>query len=83
MGKMAEGLSKLEAVRRALEQLGEATPQEIAAWVERHHGLKLRPQVVPILRASLREQEHLAKMRRLAREAVEQARARESGERGA
>src|SRR5947209_6521567 len=78
---MTEELSKPEAVQLAVEQLGDAPP-EVAAFIEVSYGLKVQPAMVPVLRASLREQEHLARMRRVAREVVEQARAQGQAERG-
>jgi hypothetical protein len=47
---MAEEMSKLEAVRLALEQLGDASPQELAAFIEERYGVKVQPAVVPVVR---------------------------------
>jgi hypothetical protein len=58
---MAEGLSKLEAVRLALAELGEATAVEVSAFVRRRFGLKVPAAFVPVVRASLLEKEALAR----------------------
>jgi hypothetical protein len=72
---MAEGMSKLEAVRLARQELGEAAPAELADFIGRRFGLVLLPAVVSILLASLRERELLGVTRQKAQEMVEQARA--------
>jgi len=70
------GTGPLEAVRRAREQLGEAaSPEEIAAFVERAFGLAVRPAIVRVLLASLREIEVVERSRARALELAEQARA--------
>jgi hypothetical protein len=74
---MPEAVSKQEAVRQAVAELGEAPPQEIAAFVQAKFALQVQAQFVPVLLASLRGQEQLERSRQAARQALAQARAEE------
>lgn len=65
-------MSPLEAVRRALAELGDAPDQEVAAFVGCRFGVRLAPQFVPVARASLRGLEQLDAARRAAREVLAQ-----------
>jgi hypothetical protein len=56
---VTQEVSKLEAVRRAVREVGEASPQDIAAFVEARFGVKILPRFVPVALASLRELEDL------------------------
>ena len=64
------GLSKVEMVRRALEELGEASSEKVSAFIERRHGVRIDARFIPIVRASILELEMLEKARQAAREAV-------------
>jgi hypothetical protein len=64
------GLSKVELVRRALAELGEASPQEVAAFLERRHGVRIDARFIPFVRASVLEQEMLERARQAARAAA-------------
>jgi hypothetical protein len=70
--------TKLEAVRRAKEQRGDAPAAEIAAFVEAAFGLTIPPAIVTVLLASLREREALEASKRKALELIEQAKAAEA-----
>jgi hypothetical protein len=61
------GLCKVEMVRRALSELGDAAPQELAALIERQHGVRIDPRFIPVVRASLLELEMLEKARQAGR----------------
>jgi hypothetical protein len=74
---MAEQPSKLEVVRRAKEELGAADAETIAAHVEARFGMKIKPAIVRVLLASLRERETLEQNRRKARVELERLRAEE------
>lgn len=65
--------TKLEAVRLAREQLGDAPSPQLAAFVESTFGLTIQPTIVTVLLASLREREHLELSRRKAQEEMERA----------
>src|SRR5262249_6243188 len=67
-GHMAEP-DKLEAVRLALEKLGEVPAEAISRYVERAFGLTIPVSTVSVLRATLREREQLERARRAAKEA--------------
>jgi hypothetical protein len=73
------GLSKVELVRRALAELGEASPQEVAAFIERRNGVRIDPRFIPFVRASVLELEMLEKARRAARAAAADAGTRPGG----
>lgn len=64
-------MTKIEMVRQALLHLGEAPPVEISAFIERWHGVRIEPRFIPIVRASLRDLEVLAKSRQESRKRLE------------
>jgi hypothetical protein len=76
---MSQEPSKLEAVRLAREHLGEAPAQELAHFVEVKYGLKLKPAIVTVLLASLREREQLQASKQRAQELLARARAEQAG----
>ena len=65
-------MSQVEAVRRALAELGDVSAEELAAYIRTKYGVTVRPQFVPILKATLRDQEILAGWRRKSQEAAAQ-----------
>jgi hypothetical protein len=68
-------MSKLEAVKLAQQQLKTGTSEEIAAFISANFGVKIKPAIVTVLLASLREREQLELSRRNALEAIEKAKA--------
>jgi len=66
-------LSKVEMVRQALLELGEASSQELTAFIEQRHGVRIETRIIPILRASVRGQEVLERARQAARAAIQTA----------
>ncbi len=56
-------MTKIEMVREALLQLGEVSGEKISAYIARRHGVSIEPRFMPIVRASLRELEMLARFR--------------------
>jgi hypothetical protein len=67
------GLSKVEMVRQALMELGEASSQELAAFIEQRHGVLIEVRFLPLLRASVRGQEVLERARQTARATTQTA----------
>ena len=65
-------MSQVEAVRRALAELGDVSAEELAAYIRTKYGVTVRPQFVPVLKAMLRDQEILAEWRRKSQEAAAQ-----------
>jgi hypothetical protein len=68
-------MSKLEAVKLAQQQLGTGTSEEIAALVSANFGMEIKPAIVTVLLASLREREQLEQSRQKALEAIEKVKA--------
>lgn len=64
-------MSQAEALRRALAELGEVPAEELAAHMAAAYGVRVRPQFVPVLKATLRDKEILARWRRKAEEAAQ------------
>ena len=64
-------LSKVELVRRALTELGEASSQEVAAFIQQRHGIRMDARFIPVVRASILELEMLEKTRQAARAAAQ------------
>jgi hypothetical protein len=69
---MQAGISHKEAVRLAREKLGEATAQELAAYIEQTFGLSIKPPIVLVLLGSLQERETLDRSGRAAYEMIQQ-----------
>jgi hypothetical protein len=64
-------MNQAEAVRLAMLELGDASAEELAALMQNHYGVKVRPQIIPILKAMLKDKEHLAEWRRKSQEAAQ------------
>jgi hypothetical protein len=54
-------MGPVEAVKRALEELGEATDAELAAFVRERFGVRVLPPFLPVIRATLRGKRLLAR----------------------
>ena len=57
-------MEKVEAVRLALAELGDVSGEQVAAFVQERHGLKVAPGIVSVIKAMFREKELLASFRR-------------------
>jgi hypothetical protein len=60
----------VEAVRRALAELGEVSNEELAAHVQDAFGVTIRPNFIPVLKAAVRDKENLEAWKRRAWEAA-------------
>lgn len=67
------GASKLDLLRQALAEIGEASAQELAAHLEQRHGVRIEARYIPFLRASLLETEVVATVHQTARALAELA----------
>jgi hypothetical protein len=65
------GMTKLEMMRQAVKELGEATAADLAVFIEQKYGVKIDPKVIPILRASVRDKEMLESFHEKRRVAAE------------
>jgi hypothetical protein len=65
--------NKVEMVRQAMLELGEASSHELAAFIEQRHGVRIETRIMPILKASVRGQEVLERARQAARAATQTA----------
>jgi hypothetical protein len=72
-------LSKIDLVRQALWELGEASAQELVAFIQHRHGVRIEARFIPVLRASLLGQQMLERARQTAR-ATTQAAAKPGGD---
>jgi hypothetical protein len=66
-------MNQAEALRLAMMELGDVSAEELAAFVRRAYGVTVRPQFVPVLKATLKDKENLAEWRRKSQAAVAQA----------
>ncbi len=57
-------MNQAEALRLAMTELGEASSEELAAHIGTKYGVTVRPQFVPVLKATLKDKELLAEWRR-------------------
>jgi hypothetical protein len=53
-------MDRVEAVRVALGELGEATSEEVAAFVLARYGVKVDARIVPVIREMVRQEERRA-----------------------
>ena len=53
-------MERLEVVRVALAELGEATSEEVAAFVLARFGVKVDARIVPVIRETIRQEERRA-----------------------
>ena len=60
-------MDKLELVQTALRELGDVSAQELSAFIEKKHGVKIEPKFIPIFRASIQSKLRLEAARRAAR----------------
>jgi hypothetical protein len=57
-------MDQVDAVRRALREVGDVSHQEVAEIIKEKYGVVIRPQVVPILKATIKDEEMLAEWHR-------------------
>jgi hypothetical protein len=74
------GMSVLEAVRRAQESVGNAPPQDLAAWIAANLGMAVKPVIVAVMLGSLLEKAQLERGRQRALELVEKLKAEQAAE---
>lgn len=53
-------MTQVEAVRRALAELGDVSAEGLASFIRANYGVTVRPQIVPVLKAMLKDEELLA-----------------------
>jgi hypothetical protein len=64
-------MSQVEALRLAMLELGDAPAEELAAYMGARYGVRVWPQFIPVLKATLKDKEMLAERRRQAQEATQ------------
>jgi hypothetical protein len=57
-------MNQAEALRLAMMEIGDASAEELAAFVQKNYGVAVRPQFAPVLKATLKDKEILAEWRR-------------------
>jgi len=60
-------MDKLELVQAALRELGDVSAQELSAFIEKKHGVKIDPKYIPVFTASIQNKLRLEAARRAAR----------------
>jgi hypothetical protein len=65
-------MDKLEIVQIALRELGDVSAQELSAFIEKKHGVRIEPKFIPVYKASIRDKIRLEAARQEARAAAEQ-----------
>lgn len=56
-------IDKTEAIRRALEELGDAPPEQLAAFARSRYGVAVQVNIIPVIKATLRDRELLTRAR--------------------
>jgi hypothetical protein len=69
-----KAVTMVDAVRRALKELGDVSNEELAAHLHHAYGVVVTPNFVPVLRAMVKDKENLEARRRRAQEQAEPAR---------
>jgi hypothetical protein len=75
---LAKGWSKvdkLELVQMALREIGDASAQELASFIEKKHGVRMEPKFIPLYKACIRDKWRLEAARQAARGTDEQGKA--------
>ncbi len=62
MGQAA--VTKEEAVRLALAEVGDVSAEDLSVFIQRRFGLRIEPKFVPVFKASIRAREQLEAARR-------------------
>lgn len=66
-------MDKVELVRLALQELGDASAQELSTFIEKKHSVTIEPRFIPMFKASIRAKDRLEVDRQAARAVVEQS----------
>ena len=66
-------MNQVEAVRCALREVGEVSHQQLADFIREKYGVVVKPQIVPILKATIKDEEILAEWGRKSQAAQAQA----------
>ncbi len=56
--------ARIHAVRVALQELGDATPEMVSAFVAQRFSLEIAPSIVPLIRAIIEDRDRLDAARR-------------------
>jgi hypothetical protein len=57
-------MNQIEAVRLAMLEVGNVSSEELVEYIAKRFGVTVKPQYVPILKATLKDKENLAEWRR-------------------
>src|SRR5262249_42601788 len=76
--QMPPAISVQEAVQLAKDALGNASTEEMAAWIATNLGLPVKPVIVTVMLGSFLEKEHLEQARLKAMELLEKAKPEEA-----
>ncbi len=50
-------MDRMEIVRQALVQLGDAPSHDLSSFIEQTYGVKIEPKYIPLFKATLQNQE--------------------------
>ena len=56
-------IDKLEIVRMALRELGEANAQDLSAFIDERFNVKIEPKYIPLFKASIRDKDRMHALR--------------------
>jgi hypothetical protein len=73
-------VEKLELVQIALREIGDVSAQELSAFIEQKHGVKIAPKFIPLYKASIRDKSRLEAAREAARVSLASIAAEQGGE---
>ena len=60
-------MDRMEIVRQALVELGDAPSQDLSSFIEQKYGVRIEPKFVPLFKATIRDMEKLTCLRQAAK----------------
>jgi hypothetical protein len=63
-------MDRMHAFRLAVAEIGEASAEQLASYIEKKFGVRIEPKFIPCFRASLLDLERQARLREAARESA-------------
>jgi len=63
-------MDKLKLVEAALRELGDASAEQLSAFIQQKHGVRIAPFFIPVFIATIRDKLRLENVRHAARAAI-------------
>jgi hypothetical protein len=63
-------MDRMHAFRLAVTEIGEASAEQLASYIEQKYGVRIDPKFIPFFRATLLDRERQARLREASRTAA-------------